>query len=40
MSRIIFKIKIYDVLLDIPLSVVRVNDIVGYYKLDLLYNVL
>jgi hypothetical protein len=40
MSRIIFKIKYYDVLLDISLSVVRVNDIVDYYKLDLLYNVL
>jgi len=35
-----FKIKYYDVLLDISLDVIRVNDIVDYYKLDLLYNVL
>ena len=35
-----FKIKYYDVLLDISLGVIRVNDIVDYYKLDLLYNVL
>lgn len=35
-----FKIIYYDLLLDISLAVVRVNDILDYYKLALLYNIL